>query len=137
MSEEYCTGAASAADVAKIGHSMSTSRPVTVLIRELGERIAAHRLSQNLRQEDVAQATGISRSTVARLEAGGGGTLDTLVRVLQALGAEDRLGALVPDARVRPLDGRPDAGQRKRASAPSPDEPSGAASGTWAWGDGE
>ncbi len=136
MSERHYTGGPKATDVAKIGHPMSASRPVIVLIRELGERIAAHRLSQNLRQEDVARATGVSRSTVARLEAGGGGTLDTLVRVLQALGAEDRLRALVPDARVRPLDERPDAGQRKRASAPSPNDP-GNSSATWTWDDAE
>jgi transcriptional regulator with XRE-family HTH domain len=112
-------------------------RPISVITRELGERIAAYRLTLNLRQGDVAEATGISRSTVARLEAGGGGTLDTLVRVLQALGLQDRIGLLVPDARVRPLDQRldekPDAGHRKRASGPAKDEPS----GTWTWGDGE
>jgi transcriptional regulator with XRE-family HTH domain len=118
-----------------IGRSLTMDRPISIITRELGERIAEYRLSLNLRQEDVARATGISRSTVARLEAGGGGTLDTLVRVLKALGVEDRIGMLVPDARVRPLDERPDAGRRKRASGPSRDcdEPS----GVWEWGDGE
>jgi transcriptional regulator with XRE-family HTH domain len=121
----------------KTGRSVNMDRPISVITRELGERIAEYRLSLNLRQEDVARATGVSRSTVARLEAGGGGTLDTLVRVLKALGVDDRMGMLVPDARVRPLDKRPDAGRRKRASGPSRDgmdEPSGT---TWAWGDGE
>lgn len=109
-------------------------KPVTLITRDLGERIAAYRLSLNLRQEDIAQSTGVSRSTVARLEAGGGGTLDTLVRVLKALGAEDRIEMLVPDARVRPLDPRPDAGRRRRASGPAA-EGDDRLSGRWTWDD--
>ena len=109
-------------------------QPVSLIARDIGERIAAYRLSLNLRQEDVAETTGISRSTVARLEAGGGGTIDTLIRVLKALGVEDRIETLVPDARVRPMDARPHAARRKRARGAELDKGS---AGKWTWGDEE
>jgi transcriptional regulator with XRE-family HTH domain len=106
-------------------------RPVSILSDDLGKRIAAYRLSLNLRQQDIAESIGIARSTVARLEAGHGGTIDTLIRVLKALGAEDRIETLVPDARVRPLDRRRDAELRQRARPEARKE----TTSEWSWGD--
>jgi transcriptional regulator with XRE-family HTH domain len=107
-------------------------KPVTILTENLGKRLAAYRLSLNLRQQDVANSIGIARSTVARLETGHGGTIDTLVRVLKALGVEDRIEMIVPDARVRPLDQRPDAELRQRAR---PDIKQYVTPGRWSWAD--
>lgn len=80
------------------------SRPVFVLAQEFGERLAAYRLSRNLRQSDIAKLAGISRGAVTRLEAGMGGNVESLIRVLSALDIDERLLNLVPDARVSPLD---------------------------------
>jgi transcriptional regulator with XRE-family HTH domain len=109
-------------------------QPVAIITKDLGERIAAYRLSLNLRQQDVASSIGVARSTVARLEAGEGGTIDTLVRILKALGAEDRIEMLVPDARTRPLDPRRDADQRQRASGPDANSSKAQQEG-WSWGE--
>jgi transcriptional regulator with XRE-family HTH domain len=106
--------------------------PVAILTENLGKRVAAYRLSLNLRQEDVAKSIGIARSTVARLEAGHGGTIDTLVRILKALGAEYRIEILVPDARIRPLDRRRNAELRKRAR---PEVRQDETPEQWTWGD--
>ncbi|WP_106753533.1 helix-turn-helix domain-containing protein [Pannonibacter carbonis] len=110
---------------------MTDGRPVAVLTKDLGASLASHRLSRNLRQDDVAAQAGVSRGVVARLEAGEGGTIDSLIRVLKALGLEDRISVLVPVATLSPLDprGRGDQRQRARpASGAEEDEP-------WSWGE--
>ncbi len=70
--------------------------------RHLGDRIARLRLTATRTQADVAKAAGISVPTLHRLENGGNATLDVLVRVAVALGAESGLAALfpLPDART-------------------------------------
>jgi transcriptional regulator with XRE-family HTH domain len=106
-------------------------RPVSTIAKEFGRQIEAFRLSRNLRQEDISKATGISRTTIVRIESGQGGTIDSLIRLLKALGAEDRLHMLVPDARLRPLDPRFDAPARQRARpAGGTSEPK-----QWRWDD--
>lgn len=109
---------------------MRHDKPIAELARVLGGRITAFRLSRNIRQDDVAREAGISRGAVARLEAGGG-TIDSLPRVMRALGIEDRIEMLVPEARMNPLDPKRDAEPRLRARPPM-DEPSGDA--PWSWG---
>ncbi len=90
------------------GHKVSTLTdniaPVQNLQTQLGRRIESYRLARNLRQQDVAQAAGLGLSSITRLEQGKGATLETLIRVLRALGCEDRLGLLLPDASLSPLD---------------------------------
>lgn len=114
-----------------MAHYKKDAPPVAVLVKDLGRKIEMFRLSQNLRQEDIAEATGLSRSTVVRLESGKGGTIDSLVRILKALGIEGRIDALVPDARISPMDRRDDPHLRQRAR---PSEPE-AKTGSWKWGD--
>ncbi len=105
--------------------------PVHLSAKRLGEQIEKFRLSRNMRQEDVASDTGLSRSTINRLESGEGGTIDTLIRVLRSLGVDDRLETLVPDARVSPLDPRPASKSRKRARPANRE----AENEPWSWGD--
>lgn len=105
--------------------------PIKDVMARFGAQLERYRLSRNLRQEDVARAAGVSRMTVSKLESGGG-TLETLVRVLRALDIEERLLQLVPDATLSPLDPRSgQAAGRQRArpvAAPTADQP-------WTWGD--
>lgn len=105
---------------------------VSTLLSDLGQRIAAYRISRNLKQAELAEAAGIDRSTLSRLESGRA-TIDTLARVLLALEIEDRLLAVVPDASVNPLDTRAARGhkrQRVRDSKSGDDK-----DGPWIWGD--
>nr|WP_246426297.1 helix-turn-helix transcriptional regulator [Sphingomonas kyeonggiensis] len=96
----------------------------------LGERIEKYRLSRNLRQQDIADAAGIRRGTVGKLEKGGG-TIETLARVLRALDIGDRLLDIVPDARQSPMDARTTRGtDRARARPQEPD----AGDAPWSWG---
>ena len=100
------------------------------VIEALGKRLNEIRLSRNIAQADLAQEAGVSRSTLSRLSDGKPISLDSFVRVMQALRLGDHLAALLPDPSVRPVDRvRFDGAERKRASGKRTD-PS-----DWSWGD--
>jgi transcriptional regulator with XRE-family HTH domain len=61
---------------------------------ELGERARRFRLGKNLSQAQLAQMTQASLSSVRRLEAQGQGSLEFVVRVMQALQAVNQLESL-------------------------------------------
>lgn len=90
-----------------------TPEPLSRLVEDLGVRLEAYRISRGIKQADLAASAGISRSTLMRLEAGSSGTIDTLVRVLRALGIAVRLADLIPDAALSPLDPMSETGQRR------------------------
>jgi transcriptional regulator with XRE-family HTH domain len=52
----------------------------------LGARLRAQRLAQTLTQRDLAQMAGLSLGALRKLEHDGQCSLETLVRVVQALG---------------------------------------------------
>jgi transcriptional regulator with XRE-family HTH domain len=94
--------------------------------RELGRRLQARRLQLNLSQAQVAALAGVTRKTVTAVELGHGGTLLTLVGMLQALELEDGLNRLVPETAPNPLDllalagrGRRRATGTRRRTAPA------------------
>lgn len=101
-------------------------------LKSIGARIAQLRLGRNLTQASLAKEAGTSVSSIKRLEAGGNTSLETLLRVLGALGLADRLLDALPDPAVRPIErvklgGR----ERRRASGTTP-TPS---ASDWAWGE--
>ena len=61
----------------------------------LGQRVKALRLARNLTQQQLADMTGVSLSSVRRLESQGQATLVLLVLVAQALQALDHLEPLL------------------------------------------
>jgi transcriptional regulator with XRE-family HTH domain len=68
--------------------------PVRRALRELGANVVGWRRLRGLTQAQVADRAGVSRGTVIRLERGDGGvSIETLIRVLRALGV---LGELSP-----------------------------------------
>ncbi len=105
------------------------------VLKQLGERLARHRLARNLTQEQVATQAGLGLRTVQRLELGVAGTqLSGFIRICRVLGLLDRLADLVPAASPGPIaqlrrQGRP----RGRASG-RPTTASAAAK-PWTWGD--
>ena len=105
-----------------------------VILREVGSRLAAARLAQDLTQAALAEEAGVSKRTVERLESGEvAARLSGLVRVCRVLGLVDRLEALVPSSAVSPVEQLKLAGRRrKRASGrhlPT------ASKKKWSWGD--
>ena len=110
------------------------SRPLAHWLDTLSERLARHRLNQNLTQEELARAAGISLRTLARLENGEPVQLESFLRTLIALGLEDALGRLVPDVPESPMEQLKRSGRRReratgtRKSAETGSEP-------WSWDD--
>jgi transcriptional regulator with XRE-family HTH domain len=105
------------------------------ILREVGSRLAALRLTRNLTQAALAEEAGVSKRTVERLESGEVATrLSGLVRICRALDMVDRLDALVPSPTVSPVEQLKSAGhRRKRASGRR--VPSTPAKRKWTWGD--
>ena len=96
---------------------------------DLGARLQALRLARNVSQSTLAEEAGVSRRTITRLEHGDGTSLDTLIRVMRALGIADRLDVLLPDPAVRPVERvRLKGRERKRAREKTTAEPAG-----WSW----
>lgn len=66
--------------------------PVRRALRDVGDDVSAWRKLRGLTQAQVADRSGVSRGTLARLERGDGGvSIETLLRVLRALGVLDQL----------------------------------------------
>jgi|ERR1700738_467656 transcriptional regulator with XRE-family HTH domain len=65
------------------------------ITRELGQRLRAHRLAQNLQQSELAARAGISERALRNFERMGQGSLDTFVRVTMSLGLAASLSSLL------------------------------------------
>jgi len=112
----------------KIDYSVA---PLADVEADLGKRLESIRLAQNISQSDLAAEAGVSRRTITRLENGAGISVETLIRIMRALGIANRLEALLPDPSVRPIDRvRLKGKQRQRAR-----QAAGTESAEWNWGD--
>lgn len=101
------------------------------VIEEIGRRITRRRIDMNLTQAMLAERAGIGKRTVERLENGDSTQLSSVVRMLRVLDLLPAVDAMIPEARIKPLDvvklkGR----QRKRASPGRPKT-----SAKWEWQD--
>ena len=96
----------------------------------LGRKLEQLRLSKNVNQSALAAEAGVSRRTITRLENGEGISLDTLIRVMRALGVVDRLASLLPDPATRPVE-RIKLGGRERKRARMKND---AGADAWTWG---
>ena len=116
-------------------NSNNAIETVSHLEAQLGERLAKLRLSRNLTRDQLAKATGTSSRTLARLEAGEGGSLDSFIRVLLALNMESNLLAMLPDPAVRPIERVKLQGRERQRARPMQVQTKPASD--WAWGDDE
>lgn len=64
------------------------------ILQTLGERLRIQRLAQGLSQQELAARAGLSLGAVRQLERSGQSSLETLVRVVQALGLADEVDEL-------------------------------------------
>ncbi|MBT4889863.1 MAG: helix-turn-helix transcriptional regulator [Rhodospirillales bacterium] len=91
----------------------------TVLL-ELGERLSKRRLLLGLKQTELANKSGVSRSTVERVENGHSVQLTNLIRLLRGLEMISRLDLLIPASQTSPIELLKYKGkERKRASSKS------------------
>lgn len=74
-----------------------------VAIRErIGRRLRQTRLKQNITQQSLAEAAGVSLSSLKKMEKGEIGSFDSLLRLLRTLGLLDVLRPLVEEEQMSP-----------------------------------
>ncbi len=73
------------------------------LIASIGQFVQHHRLQQNRSQSDVADAAGISRSTLSLLERGEKINLSSLIRVLRVLDLLHVMDVFVVREEISPI----------------------------------
>ncbi len=87
------------------------------LTKQIGVFIKHHRLEQNKTQDILANAAGISRSTLSLLERGETVTLATLIQVLRTLDQLQVMEAFEIQQQISPLAlAKAEKEKRKRAS---------------------
>lgn len=69
----------------------------------LGEQIRAERLRKNITMADLAILAGVSDQTIRALETGRGARVESLIRVVIALGRTDWLTSFRPPVTISPL----------------------------------
>lgn len=110
-----------------------STTPDQVALDELGRRAQRLRLDRNMTQAQLAEASGVSVSTVERFEGGKQTQLANLLRILRALKMFDSLDRLLPESSIRPIEHlKGQASERRRASTVM--APKGPASTHWTWG---
>ena len=106
------------------------------LFREIGDRIRFARIQSRIKQEELADRCGISRSALIKLEKGDGGTrLSTFLSVLRQLRILQSFEVFLPERHMTPemqleLD---------RKAKPLPKtvrDRKKSVTGIWKWGDG-
>lgn len=101
---------------------MHTTKPTATteeILAEIGQRLRRFRLQQNRTLGDVASEAGISYRTGQRAEAGNNPTVETLIRLLRALGRLDALDAFLPPTLVSPIQLAQLSGQERQRAGTS------------------
>ena len=94
------------------------------LAQSIGNFMKQHRLLQNKSQDIVAEAAGISRSTLSLLERGEPVTVSTLLRVLRVLGLLYIMDTFKLREEISPIElAKLEQKKRKRAGRKEKDEP--------------
>lgn len=93
-----------------------------MILHKMGERLKAVRLKQNITQQRLAEDSGVSLSSVKKIESGEIRSLDSFVRILRTLGKLEVLQPLVEEEQLSPseyfeLAQKKDLKQRKRAAS--------------------
>ncbi len=101
-----------------MGHIRATDTTKEI-VREVGARLRGFRLQQNVTQAELAETAGVGHATVKRAEAGENIRLETMVKILRALGRVEALDSFLPEPLVSPIrlaDQRERGRQRARRS---------------------
>jgi transcriptional regulator with XRE-family HTH domain len=105
-----------------------------LILQEIGKRLAQARLERNLSQAQLAEAAGISKRTLERLESGSTSTqLPTFIRATRALGLLPGFDKAIPQPVPSPIElVKLQGKKRKRASQKRVEKKT---SKKWTWGD--
>jgi transcriptional regulator with XRE-family HTH domain len=94
----------------------------STLCAQLGSRVRALRLAQNITQSELAAMAGVSLSSIRRLESSGQGTVALLAGIAVSFGATDAFGLLFQapvQASIADMERAMAARSRQRARMPT------------------
>jgi len=110
-------------------HQIRSVDTTDEILRELGARLRGYRLQQNVTTAELARRAGIGVATAARAETGRNTSMETIVKILRALGRLDGLDAILPEPLVSPIQLAARRGRQRQRARPRRVMPSGAAQG--------
>ena len=105
------------------------------VLKELGNRVARHRLNHNLSQAAFAKEAGVSQRTLIRIEHGQSTQSTNLIRILRALHLLENFDAVIPEPATSPLQQLQLQGKNRQRASHKPEKP--VSKKPWSWGDGE
>lgn len=113
------------------------------ILTEMGVRLARLRIDRGLTQAQLAEAAGVGKRTVERMEAGHSVQLDTLVRLSRVLDLMEGLDRLLPEPGPGPMALLRNKDRRKerqraagrRAARGRKENDGKAGEKRWSWGD--
>ncbi len=73
-----------------------------IILSSIGNHLKTTRLRQNITQQSLAEAAGVSISSLKKIEKGEIGSFDSMLRVLRTLGELDVLRPLVDEEQLSP-----------------------------------
>ncbi len=105
--------------------------------QELCRRLRLARIAAEMTQEELAQASGVSKKTISRAERNLMSlSLATLIPILRALGMIEQLDSFLPPPPPSPLKQRPQETQtRQRVRKPKAEHLAKQDKQGWKWGD--
>ncbi len=77
--------------------------PETAILEELGRRLVLMRKNQKLTQAELSEKSGVSESTLRRIESGQDSQFETWLKVLKALGQIQAIETLLPEDIKSPM----------------------------------
>lgn len=73
-----------------------------IILEKIGSHLKQNRLKQNITQQSLSEAAGVSLSSLKNIEKGEIRSFDSLLRVLRTLGKLDVLQPLVDEEQMSP-----------------------------------
>lgn len=83
---------------------MWTELSDTAILKKFGMRLKTYRISRELKQQELAVESGVSVSTIAKIENGQSVTFSLLISVMRTLGLLENLDMLVPEQKPSPME---------------------------------
>lgn len=77
--------------------------PGSIILKELGERLAKHRKQRGLSQDDLAEEAGLGVATLRRMEAGDGSQMESWLKLLKALQMMSAIDRFLPETAESPM----------------------------------
>ena len=74
------------------------------IVKQIGDYIRHTRLQQNKTQTDLAEKSGLNRSTISQIEKGDSITLSSLIQILRALDSLHVLASFEVSDEISPLE---------------------------------